>query len=474
MATAASVLFNSLTRRLVWSVDRVSRCKRRRKRRHRLATEGSAFFSATAMVRSSRSRYTAPVGSGAGPLAVADVNGDGKLDVEVANGDDCVEVLLGNGDGTFQSPQGSSCGDTSVQSIFVADVNADFKPDVIVATESGALSVLLGNGDGTFQAPLLTSKSLPLGEQITVADFDGDGRQDVASGSVLLLGNGDGTFQPLNLSVNGSKTPDGPRGIVSGDFNCDGSPDLAVGGVTVLLNCSPRIRASNIVLNSSLDPSNFGQTITLTASVVFQGCGAPTGTVSFFDNSTSMNLGNAVLNSNSVAILQISTLGPSTHSITATYSGDTNFTTSASTALSQVVLGAAAKLSSTILNFGNETVATGSAPQIVTLYNSGDIPLTFSSVTISGANSTNFTQTNNCGSSLAGQASCTVTVTFMPNTTGTRTAAVTFLDNAPSKMQKVLLTGVGVLPAGDFLAHEPHLSDSSRIYKQSGTDCDTD
>jgi hypothetical protein len=56
--------------------------------------------------------------------------------------------------------------------------------------------------------------------------------------------------------------------------------------------------------------------------------GAPTGIVTFFDGSNS--LGTACLNSGLPATLQASLLGLGTHSLTAQYTGDTNFTASIS------------------------------------------------------------------------------------------------------------------------------------------------
>jgi hypothetical protein len=355
-------------------------------------------------------------------IALADVNGDGKLDILVANlcqivSDDMCSstggvaaVLLGNGDGTFQAAVNYTSGGQGAYSIAVGDVNGDGKPDLVISNEDASVGVLLGNGDGTFQAAFATSTLVKVDQgQIALADFDGDGHLDIAlgGGSVLLLGNGDGTFQtPINLGAGGS-------GIAVGDFDCDGSPDLAITGMTILLNRAPRVRATTTVLTSAPNPSHFSQNVTLTATVSSQGCGIPAGTVSFFDTSTGINLGTSSLNSR-VATLQISALGPSTHSITATYSGDSNFGPSTSSALSQVVLGAAAKFSSTSLNFGNLTVATTSTPQIVTLTNTGDIPLTLYSITIAGANPANFTQTNNCGLALAGRPAAQSQLSFRP------------------------------------------------------------
>jgi hypothetical protein len=64
--------------------------------------------------------------------------------------------------------------------------------------------------------------------------------------------------------------------------------------------------------------------------------GTPTGTVTFYDGLT--QLGTGSLNSHAVATYQTSTLAVGTHSITAQYGGDSNFSGSTSSpALSQVV-----------------------------------------------------------------------------------------------------------------------------------------
>ena len=118
--------------------------------------------------------------------------------------------------------------------------------------------------------------------------------------------------------------------------------------------------------------------------------------------------------------------------------------------LYQVVQGAIALLSPTSLNFGNQTVGITSTPQYVTLQNTGNINLTITSIQITGANSGDFAQTNNCPGSVAPNGSCQINVTFTPTATGTRNAAVTITDNAPDSPQSVPLTGVGVLPAVTF------------------------
>src|SRR4029077_8782471 len=64
-----------------------------------------------------------------------------------------------------------------------------------------------------------------------------------------------------------------------------------------------------------------------------------------------------------------------------------------------VVLAAepAAVLSPASINFGNQAEGTSSGPQPATLTNNGNGTLLITSITVTGMNSTDFTQTNNCG-----------------------------------------------------------------------------
>jgi hypothetical protein len=88
----------------------------------------------------------------------------------------------------------------------------------------------------------------------------------------------------------------------------------------------------------------------------------------------------------------------------------------------------------------------------------GNIPLTVS-IGISGANNGDFSQTNNCSSSVAPSGSCNINVTFTPTATGTRSGAVNLTDNAPNSPQSVVITGVGVLPAVRFSPTSLHFGD---------------
>jgi hypothetical protein len=98
------------------------------------------------------------------------------------------------------------------------------------------------------------------------------------------------------------------------------------------------------------------------------------------------------------------------------------------------------------VNFGKVNVGTASTTKSATLTNTGSVTLNVSSIAITGANPTDFSQTNNCPSSLIAGAHCTITVRFSPLVTGNLSASVTVTDNATGSPQAITLIGTGVKP----------------------------
>ena len=109
-------------------------------------------------------------------------------------------------------------------------------------------------------------------------------------------------------------------------------------------------------------------------------------------------------------------------------------------------------LSATTLTFGSQLVGTSSPAQTVTLTNNGNSALGISSLVVAGANPGDFPETTTCGSSVAAGVSCTISVTFTPTTSGSRTASVSITDNASGSPQTVGLAGTGTVPAGVSLS----------------------
>ncbi len=318
-------------------------------------------------------------------IAVADFNGDGSLDAAVTSpSQGSVTILLGAGDGTLAAINTYATG-SGDQAVVAGDFDGDGVPDLAIANYgSGTLSVLKGNGTGSFTP--LASPTTGTGPFSLVAhDFNGDGVLDLAvanygSSTVsIFTGNGDGTFS-LSASVPTGSAPDG---VVAGDFNGDGAADIAtanagvntstallqsvsataiasVSGVSIagVTSGSQFVLASysgdnsylasqsatrsltgsaaptTIVLNASPASPAVGASVTLTATISPNPLGnyVPSGSVEFFDGATALGTANL---SSGVAVFTTAAgfVTTGVHSLTAVYSGDTNFQPSTSAAL---------------------------------------------------------------------------------------------------------------------------------------------
>jgi hypothetical protein len=105
-------------------------------------------------------------------------------------------------------------------------------------------------------------------------------------------------------------------------------------------------------------------------------------------------------------------------------------------------IGTVVQLNPTKLTFGNVQVGMSSQMPI-TLTNIATQNLPITSIKITGTNTSDYSQTNTCPTILPAGQSCTITVTFAPTTTGTRTANVSVTDNGGGSPQLVALTGSG-------------------------------
>jgi phospholipase C len=97
-------------------------------------------------------------------------------------------------------------------------------------------------------------------------------------------------------------------------------------------------------------------------------------------------------------------------------------------------------MSATSLSFPDQLVGTTSAPQVVTLTNTGTGALTISGIAATG----DFAQSNDCGSVVAVGTSCSITVTFTPTQTGSASGTITIADNASDSPQTIILSGSGI------------------------------
>ncbi|HZU43627.1 MAG TPA: FG-GAP-like repeat-containing protein [Terriglobales bacterium] len=432
-------------------------------------------------------------------LAAADLNGDGKLDLAAINDAQgkTLAIFLGNGNGTFQAEKDLNLAIGNIHYILATDLNGDGKLDLVVAQNQGTqIAVLLGNGDGTFQNPQSYS-TLAYPVAIAAGDLNGNDRQDIAVstplGTVVLAGNGDGTLQPAQLV---DRLQQGsPTAITIGDFNGDGRADIALGvGSTRQSGCQVRVLTN--AGNGKFKPVNYNAACVMGVGLAdLNGDGKPdiVGSSSFavllntsalVFSSRTIGFSPQVLNTTSAPkTITLTNQGTANWNITSvSASGDfavksttclpslpaghncsivTTFTpTAGGKRLGAITLvdsapgspqivslsgsGSIASVQPTSVNFGSVPVNTMSQPKPVTLKNvSNTTTLNISSITLGGKNPADFNQTNNCGSSLGPQQSCTVNVTFKPAVVGARSGILQINDDAAGSPQKVSLAGTG-------------------------------
>jgi Bacterial Ig-like domain (group 3)/FG-GAP-like repeat len=335
----------------------------------------------------------------------ADVSGDGKLDIVAVNappspgGTGTIQfaftVFRNDGGGTFTSlgsfPLAAPfdggaylcCSAFNIFGLSFADLNGDGKMDVLsqsnyvaeVNSASGNnLNVMLNNGDGTF-GPVKavdTSSTLSLGYDATAfADLNRDGKQDLVLGYYRLsggnyvataLGNGDGTFGAVQELLLGDQPASGvPPYVELLDFNLDGKIDAALGSGELALG------SGDGTFSLSSTPV-FPQ-----PSYVFgtaQPISYPLIQATLFPNSLPsliyLNLpnnqggndsgGNAVFTpADSSSATMTAVLNAGSHSITAHYSGDSNYAATVSPAVTIDV--APAATTTTVASSANPSYA---------------------------------------------------------------------------------------------------------------------
>ena len=164
-----------------------------------------------------------------------------------------------------------------------------------------------------------TGANAPNGETVTFQDNG----TTIGTG---ILSSGKATFQIATLAVAGHSI----TAVYPGDANLLTSTSPTV---TQTVNTASTVTT----LSSSSNPSSFGQSVTLTATLQSStGAVIPSGETVTFKDGASV-IGTAALNGSDQALFTTSTLTVAGHSITAVYPGDGSFTTSTLAALTQSV-----------------------------------------------------------------------------------------------------------------------------------------
>lgn len=384
--------------------------------------------------------------NGANTVISGDLRNNGIYDLVVTNpGDQSLGVLLGNGDGTFQPVVPYP--DAKKEPVFAAlgDFNGDGKLDVVVIDEIGCycIGVRMGKGNGTLGAETHTPAPYPT-QVLAVGDFNGDGNLDLVTAGQfggtnlmgVLLGQGDGTFRTgASYAVY-----NGPQSITVADFNGDGILDAAV--------AEPEGQAISIFLGNGDGTFRAAPTIgadfpAFVVSADFNGDGiADLAVLTGFSTSyVSLFLGNGD------GTFQPEVNFPAAQAAaiaTGDLNGDRQIDVALGNYLGNSVItvlntGVVAFSPTTPLTFKKQKHGTTSAPQTVTLTNTGKTELKISAMKASAQ----FGVTSTCGSSVAAGANCAISVTFSPTSQGPKSGTVTIDDSASSKPMVIELSGTG-------------------------------
>src|SRR5215213_966872 len=416
------------------------------------------------------------VAAGFAPTGIVakDISGDGKQDLVMAvTRSDAVLVFLGIGNGAFQAPVSYPVGEEPIR-LVLEDFNGDGPLDVIAVNAIGnSYSVLRGNGNGSFQAavntPARTRSWVPFSD-----DFNQDGKPDLAilnnvfdlvdvylnspsgtgtnitatealAATVLVATFIDfdttKTAASFTATINwgdGTATSAGTITANGGGFNVTGTHTYGAAGT---FNVSIQIAdssgnfesvtssavvkaATSTALSTSVTPSDFGQSVTFTATVT-SSAGTPNGSVQFKDDG--VNTGSPVaLNGSGIATFTTNTLAAGAHVITAEYSGSNTFGASIGTlAGGQVVR----PLPTLVIS--DESISEG---------DSGTKALTFSATLSAASNlvvTVNFATADASATAGTDYQQATGTLTFNPGET-TKTVSVNITGDMTNEFDETL------------------------------------
>jgi len=269
---------------------------------------------------------------------VGDFNGDGIPDLAVANvtGSVGVTILLGNGDGTFRAASAIQATGSQPASIAVGDFNGDGIPDLaVVNTGSDTVTILLGNGDGTFTHSSNSPETGDFPSFVAIGDFNGDGIPDLAvanwgGNTVSILQTITQQATAIATGIAALPAATGAHQVVA-SYSGDSRDKPSISSNAVSLNTA--IGAPAVSVSPSANPTAYGASVTLAIAVTGSGA-TPTGSVTLQDGSTGLGGRNL---SNGLATYSTSVFGVGAHSITAEYSGDSNYMAATSPVLNLAV-----------------------------------------------------------------------------------------------------------------------------------------
>jgi CSLREA domain-containing protein len=228
-----------------------------------------------------------------------------------------------------------------------------------------------------FASPLVATVSSASGEPVAggVITFTAPG-----TGASATLTGGATT---ANATINGGGQANSSataNGIVGGPYNVAAKAIGIASPASFSLTNTKGVTATAVA--SSANPSDFGQTVTFTATIT-SAIGTPTGAVQFKDGGANLGAA-AALNASGVASLNTSALAVGSHTITADYSGDGNSLASSGTLAGGQVVKAQPSLSINDVSTTEGDSGTKVLNFTVTLSAASSLPVTVGYATANG------------------------------------------------------------------------------------------
>ena len=409
--------------------------------------------------------------SGSGALNITGISFTGTNPTQFAETNNCGATVAAGGSCTISVTFSPAATSAASASLSVAD-NAPGSPQTVALT-----------GTGTAPAPLvsLSPSSVAFGNQVvnttssaSTVTLKNTGNASLTISSVVLTGSNPGQFALVNPC--GTTLAAGNSCVLSLTFaptvvaaesasvtitdNAAGSPHTVALTGTGTAGNAPAVGLSptSVVFGPTVvTTTTAAQTVTLTNS------GTATLHVSAIGLAgTPVNTGQFAISGGTCGSAPFTVASAATCTVKLTYSPSVlayayallSITDDAAGSPHSVSLSGtgtpALTVSPALIPFGSQAVNTTSSESTVTLTNNLASSISITSTTLVGANPDQFTLPGDgtCGASLAGGASCTITVEFTPTASGAASASLSIVDAAYGSPHVVLLTGTGTSSGG--------------------------
>jgi trimeric autotransporter adhesin len=432
-----------------------------------------------------------------------------------------ITTVAGNGSAGYSGDGGAATsatlnGPSSIAfdqsgNMYIADSNNFVVREV--NTQTGVISTVVGNGNSCYPTTatcgdggVATGASFALPLNVTfdvsgnlyISDWQGYKiRKVVPSGGSIA----NGTITTVaGTGVSGSKGNKGPATKANLDHPAGLVVD-SVGNIYISDQYNNMVRQVVVTATSTTCAVPVGDICewALNAAAKLSGDGLPALQGSMWNplelaidpsNNVYISGGNnnVVQEISGVTTIFNTAAGSSTNSIQGGYSGDKGPATSAKMSnlgawvdasfnlyiadggnnrVRYVPLAAVGAVSPTSLALGQWATGAKGNPQTTTLSSSGGVDLTISTISFTGANNGDFSQTNTCGSTVSPGISCNISVSLTPSQYGPESATMSINDNATGGAQTVKLTGSGpnfaIAAAPNTISVAPGASGTSTI-----------